>query len=231
MLGWGARSLRVDSQMECAERAPNVPPQRRSERKVVLVEGRCVAIVGRRRDVPRRSGPQWRRVRAARSIPRRPNDAFASRTAPLSRLVLALEVGGAWVPLGGAIIPHRAAAHRTGWRTIHHRACRAHGRRRSRWRRRANGTARRPDDAVAILVLALEVGRLRIALGHPIVPHRSLTLGAGRGRHREIGSGERWVGSHRRQSGQVGEEAPRRGACNRTACKANTELGRPRRVG
>ena len=45
----------------------------------------------------------------------------------------------------------------------------------------ALGLLGRPDDAVAVLVAALEVGRLRVLLAGAVIPHESAALGASRG--------------------------------------------------
>jgi hypothetical protein len=144
-----------------------------------------------------------RRVRAGRAVARGPDHPFAAGPASLARLVAALEVGRAWVALGGSVVPHRAAADRAqrhagrvhslaagaGRCRARHsrrgrRTCAAHGStgrsalRGRRGRRRAcrrRRRSRRPDHAIATAVLALEVRRLGIALPLAIVPHRAPT--------------------------------------------------------
>ena len=44
----------------------------------------------------------------------------------------------------------------------------------------ALGLLGRPDDAVAVLVAALEVGRLRVLLAGAVIPHEAAALGASR---------------------------------------------------
>src|SRR5688500_7389770 len=146
----------------------------------------------------------WRRVWAGRPVPRRPDDAFTAGPASLSRLVPALEVGRAGIALRCAVVPHRAAADRTQWHPVGIDAWSGDGTLAARWARRrlgrgrprgrtlgwarrswrdcrcpgCDGPARASDHAVASAVLALEVGRLRIALALAVVPHLAPTLRA-----------------------------------------------------
>src|SRR5262245_1577967 len=97
---------------------PNAPIA--LEWQIVILERRVVAVRRRWRVVRRwrrRRGPRggWRARRRgcpALAIARRPDDPRTSRPANHPRLVAALEVRCARVPLRRAVVPHLAAAHR-----------------------------------------------------------------------------------------------------------------------
>jgi hypothetical protein len=181
------------------------------KRQIVVIRRRRVVerrtIPGRRRlaDGGRRTSSDRRGIWTGRTVTRRPDHSFASRSTALARLVPALEVGRSWVALGLAVIPHRAAAdraegHPVGVHATASRAricrrgrcgllarCAGSRRGRRRARRRRSRPTRRPDHTATRGILALEVRGFRVPLSFPIVPHRSLALGTGGGGRRGVG--------------------------------------------
>jgi hypothetical protein len=171
-----------------------------SERQVVVFVRRRVIRRGcaeRRIEAGRR---RWRsrasrrrlRIWTRRAIARRPDHSLAARPTSLTRLVLALEVGRARIALAQPVVPHGAATDRTRRHSIGGRLRRdgagcGDTRAGSRRGDSGSGAARRPDHSVALTVLALEVGRLRVALPFSVVPHRPLTPGTGRSRGLGVG--------------------------------------------
>ena len=180
------------------------------KRQIVVIRRRRVVewrtIPGRRRlaDGGRRAPSDRRRIWTGRTVARRPDHSLAPRATALARLVPALEVGRPRIALGLTVVPHRAAADRAEGHPVgvHTAASRTHVRRRvrcgllarragsRRGRRRArrcrSRPTRRPDHSATCGILALEVGGLRVPLPFPVVPHRSLALGTGRGGRRGV---------------------------------------------
>ena len=154
-----------------------------------------IVVAGKWRVIERRRPGEWRRAdrrrtgrtgSAATSLcgrrvgtgpaSRWPDDAFTAGSSTLLRLVLALEIRRLWIPLRQPVVPHCAATDRACRHTIPRGDHRLRGLVRGSYR--ARGVARRPDDSVALAVLALEIRCFGILLADAIVPHVARALRA-----------------------------------------------------